>query len=75
MEHHADTAMFIHGIVNSNPVPGIHPSKAEFENQHWTNLVLHRINGVMGMCPWKFKVNKQKNHKYTVMIFNYEQIV
>lgn len=39
----------------------------------WTNLVSYGINGDMGTRPLKTKVNKHKNHKYTVVIFIYGQ--
>jgi hypothetical protein len=55
---------------------GIHSSKAVHSiNPHWMNLIWYGINGDMGTQPWKDKVNKQKNYKYTVMIFIFEQTV
>jgi outer membrane protein assembly factor BamB len=44
-------------------------------NQHWWNLILYGINGDTGTRLWKVKVNEQRSHKYTVMIFIYEQTV
>jgi hypothetical protein len=37
--------------------------------------MLYGINGHTGTRPWKVKVNEQKSHKYTEMIFIYEQTV
>jgi hypothetical protein len=35
--------------------------------------MLYGINGDTGTRPWKVKVNKEENNKYTEMIFIYGQ--
>jgi hypothetical protein len=67
---------FLKTTVNLRPTRGISPSKAaRLVNLRWTNLTLYGIDGDVGTWPWKVKIKKQKNYKYIVMIFIYEQTV
>jgi hypothetical protein len=62
--------------INPRPTRGIRSSKAALSvNPRWTNIILYWLMGDTGTRPWKVKANKQIYHKYTVMIFVYEQIV
>jgi hypothetical protein len=46
-----------------------------FNESTLDRLYLGINGGDMGTQPWKAKVNKQSNHKYTVIIFICEQTV